>query len=97
MIKTVDLLLHTKLDRIAEWEEKLSHVEGHGSRKAFISDLRRCCQQGDEHFNRLVQDQLNLICGIPDPRTLVSICNTPQHVIRNRMLAWFVDHPKKQN
>jgi hypothetical protein len=88
----IDGLLHEKLAKIAEQEEKLSHIEGHDARLAFITDVCLFCNYQDRSFNQLVQDQLDLICGIPDPRTFVKICNDPQHIIRNKMLSWYPDH-----
>ena len=78
--------------KVVDAETHLAHVEGHDVRMAFLDRLTYCYLDPD--FRDLVEKQLSLYCGSPDPRIFVAVCNDPKHVIRNRMIAFEIDHPE---
>lgn len=77
---------------IIEREMAMSHVELHKVRLRFFEGMWDYSNK-DLTFRHLVKSQLELYCGTPDPRDLYRACNSPKHLIRNRMLSWDIDHP----
>ena len=89
------MTVEEKLVEMLEREMKMEHVELHAVRLAFLNRVWYCANR-DISFRELVTKQLDLYCGVPDPRAFVEHCNTPKHLIRNRMLSWDIDHPVKE-
>ena len=83
--------MEEKLVAVIEREMKLSHVPLHAARLQFLNAMWDYANR-DISFREIVEAQLNLYVGIPDPRNLYEHCNSPKHLIRNRMLTWAIDH-----
>ena len=65
------------------------------SRVAFISDVLARYGKYPE-FDKLVDAQVALFCGEISPHKFVTICNSPTHAIRNKLITWYIDHPEER-
>lgn len=78
---------------IKDREVGLSHMEGHKVRMAWIERVLECCRADD--FKFLIGDQLELYCDYPRLDELMEACNTPKHLVRNRLITFEIDHPNR--
>lgn len=85
--------LFESLQAIRDDENMLGHLELHAVRMRFI-DLVMEYSLVDKQFAQLVSAQLVLYHnGYTDSRTFYDVCNAPRHMVRQRMLTWYIDHP----
>lgn len=85
---------HAVLTEMLKHEERLAHLDLHEVRVGFILRIMRLIDI-DAGFCELVERQLSLWCGTIDPRVFYSVCSEPKHLIRERMLAWHIDHTEE--
>jgi len=86
--------------------ETYSHIELYDVRKMFIEQVIDKYGQYPE-FDSIVEKQLDCWYAIRinhpqkikviDSREFYRTCNNPFHLIRNRLIAWHIDHPKHLN
>ena len=83
--------VESKLVEIKDRDSVYPHVEDHNLRQAWISRVLDCCNAFD--FKELVSKQLDLYCDYPRLDELMEACNTPKHLVRNRLITFQIDHP----
>ena len=89
--------IYKELTKMIEECEKYSHVEELQLASYFIKDVRKRCGERED-FDELVRLQLSMSVGRvhADPRWFARTANHPHHIIRNRLLAWFIDNPRSE-
>ena len=90
--------MKTSFEKIAsmiEYCKKYSHVKELKYADDFFSRILKYMDY-DASFLSLIESQLALYVGedFIDPNEVYSCMNSNSHLVRNRMLAWWIDHPE---
>jgi len=84
---------YREITDLIDHEKKYNHVSLSDARISFFERLIYCANR-DEEFAKILETQLSLYCLPPDNIAFFETCNSPKHVLRNRMIVFEIDHPE---